>query len=179
MLRPQDVLLACKLFSLGEFEWIFSRLAGSLAISISEAHAATKRCQAAGVLGTPRGKLTIARRKLFELCTMAVPQVYYAVRGPVELGVPTSIYAEPLKGMFPPDSRRVVPLIWPYESGTTKGESLLPLYPTVPRAIQHDEVLYKLLALIDVVRAGEAKERRMAVDMLAKMILGDGRRQES
>jgi hypothetical protein len=176
MLRPQDVLLACKLFSLGESEWIFSRLAGSLAISASEAHAASERCRAAGVLGTPRGKLTVARRKFFELCTVVVPQVYYAVRGSVELGIPTSIYAEPLKGMFVSDLKRVIPLIWPYESGTIKGESLLPLYPTVPRAIQHDEALYKLLALIDVVRAGEAKERQMAVDMLEKMILGDGRR---
>ena len=106
MLRPQDVLLACKLYSLGDSEWIFSRLAGSLSISPSEAHAATKRCRAAGVLGTPRGKLTIAKRKFFELCTVVVPQVFYAVRGPLEVGVPTSIYADPLKGMFSPSSTR-------------------------------------------------------------------------
>lgn len=176
MLRPQDVLLACKLFSLGDSEWIYARLAGSISISPSEAHAAVERCRAAGVLGTPRGKLTIARRKFFELCTVVVPQVFYAVRGPVESGVPTSIYAKPLEGVFQPDPRRVVPLIWPYESGSTKGESLLPIYPTVPRAVQHDEMLHKLLALIDVVRVGEAKERRMAIDLLDKLILGDGRR---
>ena len=33
------------------------------------------------------------------------------------------------------------------------------------------------MALIDVVRVGEAKERRMAIDLLDKLILGDGRRQ--
>ena len=178
MLRPQDVLLACKLFSLGESEWIFSRLAGSLSISASEAHAATERCKSAGVLGTPRGKLTIAKRRFFELCTVTAPQVFYAVRGPVESGVPTSIYAEPLKGVFPPDLKRVVPLIWPYESGATTGESLLPIYPTVPRAVQHDEMLHKLLALIDVVRVGESKERRMAIDLLDKLILGEGHKQD-
>lgn len=179
MLRPQDVLVACKLFSLGESEWNYLRLAGSLSISASETHAATERCRAAGVLGTPRGKLTVARRKFFELVTVAVPQVYYAVRGPVESGIPTSIYAEPLRGVFPKDPNRPVPLIWPSESGGTKGESLLPIYPTMPKAIQHDVVLHKLLALIDVVRVGEAKDRKTATDFLERMILGDGRRQES
>ena len=177
MLRPQDVLVACKLFSLGESEWSYARLAGSISISPSEAHAAVERCRAAGVLGTPRGKLTIAKRKFFELCTVVVPQVFYAVRGAVESGVLTSIYAKSLEGVFQPDPRRVIPLIWPHESGTTKGESLLPIYSTVPRAVQHDEMLYRLMALIDVVRVGEAKERRMAIDLLDKLILGDGRRQ--
>ena len=89
---------------------------------------------------TPRGKLTIAKRKFFELCTVVVPQVFYAVRGAVESGVLTSIYAKSLEGVFQPDPGRVISLIWPHESGTTKGESLLPIYSTVPRAVQHDEM---------------------------------------
>ena len=59
-----------------------------------------------------------------------------------------------------------------------RGESLLPLYPTVPRAIQHDPDLYRLLAFIDVVRVGDSKDRRLATDLLERLILGDGRRQE-
>ena len=177
MLKPQDILVACTLFTLGDAEWPMRRLAGSLSISLGEIHAAVERGRAAGVLGLPRGKLNVARRKLFELVTVAVPQVYYAIRGSVELGVPAAMHADSLKGVFPP-SGRVIPLVWPCATGTVKGESLLPLYPTVPRAIQHDLDLHRLLALIDVVRVGDAKDRRLATDLLDRMILGDGRRQE-
>jgi hypothetical protein len=177
MLKSQDILVACKLHTLGEAEWPMRRLAGSLSISVSEIHAAIERCKAAGVLGTPRGKLNVGKRRFFELVTVAVPQVYYAVRGSVEMGVPTAMHAEPLKGVFLRDGRPI-PLIWPSELGTVKGESLFPLYSTAPRAVQHDPDLHRLLALIDVVRVGDAKDRKLATDLLERMILGDGRRQE-
>jgi hypothetical protein len=177
MLKPQDILVACKLFTLGDAEWPMRRLAGALSISLGEIHAAIERGRASGVLGLPRGKLNVARKKLFELATVAVPQVYYAVRGSMAAGVPTAMHAEPLKGVFSLDGR-LVPLIWPSAAGTVRGESLLPLYPTVPRAIQHDPDLYRLLAFIDVVRVGDSKDRRLATDLLERLILGDGRRQE-
>ena len=177
MLKPQDILVACKLFTLGEAEWPMRRLAGSLTISVGETHAAIERCKAAGVLGTPRGRLNVGRRRLFELATVSVPQVYYAVRGSVEAGVPTAMHADPLKGVFSGDSRPI-PLVWPSEGGRARGESLLPLYPTVPRAVEHDPDLYRVLALIDVVRVGDAKDRRLAIDLLERMILGDGRKRE-
>ena len=177
MLKPQDILVACKLFTLGDAEWPLRRLAGSLSISVGEIHAAVERGKVSGVLGTPRGKLNVARRRLFELVSVAVPQVYYAVRGSVELGIPAAMHAEPLKGVFTRDGRPV-PLVWACESGSVKGESLLPLYPTAARAVQHDPALHRLLALVDVVRVGDARDRRLATDLLERMILGDGRRQE-
>jgi len=177
MLKPQDILIACKLFTLGDAEWPMRRLAGSLSISLGEIHAAVERGRAAGVLGLPRGRLNVARRKFFDLVSVAVPQVYYAVRGSVEIGVPAAMHAEPLKGVFPRDGRPV-PLVWPCERGTVRGESLLPLYLTVPGAVENDPDLHRLLALIDVVRVGDAKDRRLATDLLERLILGDGRRQE-
>ena len=177
MLKPQDVVVACKLFALGDAGWPLRRLAGSLSISTGEAHNAVERCRSSGVIGSPRGKLNVSRRRLFELITVAVPQVYYAVRGSVETGVPAAMHAEPLEGVFSLD-KRLVPLIWPSEMGKVEGESLLPLYPTVPRAIQHDPILHRILALVDVVRVAETKDRRLATDLLERMILGDGRRQE-
>jgi hypothetical protein len=177
MLRPQDILITCKLFALGDAEWPIRKLAGSLSISIGEVHGAIERCKAAGVLGTPRGKLNVNRRKFFELSSVSVPQVYYAVRGSVETGVPTAMHAESLKGVFSRDGRPI-PLVWISDLGTVKGESLLPLYPTVPRAVQHDPTLHQLLALIDVVRVGDARDRKLATDLLERMILGDGRKQE-
>lgn len=172
MLRPQDVLVACKLFCLGEAEWTFSKLAGSVSMSASETHAATERCKKAGILGTPRGKLTVAKKRFFELLTLSVPQVFYAVRGAVGLGVPTSIWAGPLDEWFPLAAREIgsIPLVWPHAGGTVKGESLVPIYPTVPKAVQHDILLYELLSLVDVVRTGDIKERKLAVNLLDKLV---------
>ena len=177
MLKPQDILVACKLFTLGDAEWPIRRLAGSLSISVGETHAAIERGKISGILGTPRGRLNVGRKKLLDLVSVAVPQVYYAVRGSVETGVPTAMHAEPLKGVFSKDGRPI-PLVWPSERGTVKGESLMPLYPTVSRAVEHDPGLHRLLALIDVVRVGDAKDRKLATDLLERMIMGDGRRQE-
>ena len=109
MLKPQDILVACKLFTLGDAEWPMRRLAGALSISLGEIHAAIERGRSSGVLGLPRGKLNVARKKLFELATVAVPQVYYAVRGSMAAGVPTAMHAEPLKGVFSLDGRLVTP----------------------------------------------------------------------
>ena len=162
--------MACKLFSMGEAEWTFSKLAGSISMSASETHEATERCKKAGILGTPRGKLTVVRKRFFELLTLSVPQVFYAVRGQIGLGVTTSVYATPLAGKFPSNEDSLIPLVWPYAGGTVKGESLLPIYPTVPKAVQHDNLLYELLSLVDVVRTGSIKERKLAADLLDKLI---------
>ena len=177
MLKPQDILVACKIFVLGNAEWPMRRLAGSLSISVGETHAAIERGKSSGLLGTPRCRLNVGKRKLFDLLTVSVPQVYYAIRGSVETGVPTAMHAEPLKGVFSGDSRPI-PLVWPSPAGVVRGESLVPLYPTVPRAVEHDPDLHRVLALVDVVRVGDAKDRRLATDLLERMILGDGRRQE-
>jgi hypothetical protein len=174
MLKPQDILLACKVFGIGTEEWPLRRLAGSISISLGEAHASVGRCREAGILAAPRGRLSVVRKGLFRLVSVSAPQVYYAVRGRVDAGVPTSIHAEPLAGVFGV-SDGAIPLVWPCDLGTVRGETLVPLYPTVPRAIRHDPSLHRLLALIDVVRAGGPAERRLATDLLERMILGDGR----
>lgn len=162
--------MACKLFTMGEAEWTFSRLAGSISMSVSETHAATERCKKAGILGTPRGKLTVVRKRFFELLTLAVPQVFYAVRGQIGPGVPTSVYAAPLVGKFPSNEDSLIPLVWLHAGGTVKGESLLPIYPTVPKAVQHDNPLYELLSLVDVIRTGNIKERKLAIDLVDKLV---------
>ena len=173
MLKPQDVLVACKLLSLGDVRWTFSRLAGSLSISVSESHEATERCKKAGVLGISKNKLIVVKRKLFELLTTAVPQVFYAVRGSIQVGTPTSVWAKPLASHFPRESGDDIPLVWPHDGGTTRGESLLPIYPTVPKIVGSDLALYEMLALIDVIRTADIPDRKLASGMLEKIIWKD------
>lgn len=174
MLRPQDILVACKLLVLEGQEWTFSRLAGSLAISTGEIHNVVERSRCSRLITMSRGKLTVSKKRLFDLLTVAVPQIFYAVRGSLCLGVPTSVYAPCLTSRFPREILGSVPLVWPYPTGTgsnlVRGESLLALYPTAPRAVVHDETLYELLALVDVLRTIDSKERKLAIDFLDKLI---------
>jgi hypothetical protein len=43
-----------------------------------------------------------------------------------------------------------------------QGAAVQPLYPSVPGAAQRDPELYHLLALVDALRMGRARERAMA-----------------
>lgn len=181
MLRPQDVLVACKLLALEGQEWTFSRLAGSLAISTGEIHNVVERSQCSRLITMPRGKLTVSKKRLFDLLTVAAPQIFYAVRGPLCLGVPTSVYAPCLTSRFPQREIGSIPLVWPCPTGLSanlvRGESLQALYPTAPRAVAHDPILYELLALVDVVRTTDGKERKLAIDFLDKLIWKEEKRQ--
>lgn len=181
MLRPQDVLVACKLLVLGRDSWSYSRLGGSLSLAPSEVHAAVRRCQVSGLLSA--GKLTVDKRRLLDACTVGVPTIYYAVRGAVAMGIPTATHAACLEGLFPEREAGAICKVWPCEGGPdgVAGESLLPLYPTVPRAVRHDERLHEILALVDVVRVSDLTDRRgredhkIACDLLKKAILhGEG-----
>ena len=162
--------MACKIFTLDGKEWTYSKLGGSLSLSSGEAHNAVERGKVSGLVTLSRRQPVVSKKKLFDLLTVSVPQIFYAVRGAMCVGVPTSIHAKSLVGKFE-KGKDEVPLVWPHPSGSVKGEGLTPIYPTVPRAVQHDSLLYEILALADVVRtAVEPCDRKLAVDLLDKII---------
>jgi hypothetical protein len=45
------------------------------------------------------------------------------------------------------------------------------LYPSVVDAVQNDEKLHELLALVDAIRVGRAREREIAIKELKQRIL--------
>ena len=50
--------------------------------------------------------------------------------------------------------------VWAYAKGNTRGQSIEPLYPSVPEAVLKDEKLYELLAITDAIRVGRTREKR-------------------
>ena len=52
--------------------------------------------------------------------------------------------------------------VWPDPEGTVRGIALTPLHPSVPKAVKGDRLLYELLALVDSLRTGGARERSIA-----------------
>jgi hypothetical protein len=61
--------------------------------------------------------------------------------------------------------------VWPFSKGTARGQSIIPLYKTVPAASQMDSELYELLALSDAVRVGNAREVKLAIEELRKRFI--------
>jgi hypothetical protein len=54
--------------------------------------------------------------------------------------------------------------------GKVRGEALSPLYKSVPTAAQKDKKLYECLALVDAIRAGRARERKLVETLLRERI---------
>ena len=61
--------------------------------------------------------------------------------------------------------------VWPSGKGNLRGQSIIPLYPSVTDAVQKDSKLYELLALIDALRVGKAREKELAILELKKRIV--------
>lgn len=169
-LRAQDVVVACKLHALSAArrDWTYLSLAGEVGLSAGEAHNAVDRCRCSGLLLPSR---EVSLPALRDLLVVAVPRIFYATRGPVARGLPTATHAFPLRGRF--DGRGLL-LVWPCEDGITRlGESLHPIYPSVPAVARRDPVVHELLALADVMRVGSVPEKATAVELLDARLLGE------
>ncbi len=90
--------------------------------------------------------------------------------GAIVRGIPTAHSASPLKDIIRSNENYV----WPSGKGTVRGQSILPLYPSITKAVRKDPKFYELLALVDALRVGRAREREIAVKELKTRIL-DGK----
>ena len=61
--------------------------------------------------------------------------------------------------------------VWPEPRGKFRGLAIEPLYKDVPNPVREDAELYKMLALIVVIRVGRVREWKLAISELQKMIL--------
>ncbi len=86
--------------------------------------------------------------------------------GAVVRGIPTSHSASPLKEEI--SSLEVY--VWPYAKGKIRGHEITPLYQSLPEAALKDPALHELLALVDALRVGRAREKELAIKHLKKRL---------
>lgn len=169
-MKPQDILIALKIQSLCDQagdtapSWPQRLLAGETGVSLSEVSAACRRLEEAGLLDPVRRR--VVRSALREFLVHALKYVFPAKTGEISRGMPTGYAAEPLKGDFLAASDQPVP-VWPDARGKVRGAALEPLYKSVPLAARKDPRLYEYLALADAIRAGRARERTKAIELLS------------
>lgn len=162
-LKPQDVLVVLKLAAQPETAWSYPKLAAELAMSASEVHASVRRATRSGLLREDE-RHTPNRKALLEFLVHGVKYAFPAERGGLTRGLPTAHATAPLHAHFA--ATEEPPPVWPDPDGTVRGEELEPLYRSVPKAARADPSLYELLALVDAVRGGRARERELAVKEL-------------
>src|SRR5216684_5010564 len=159
-LKPQDVVVALKLCAYPGARPAMSIIANDLSLSPSEVHGAIGRLRASRLLHGPDLKSRPNISALEEFLIHGLKYAFPAEHGEVTRGIPTSYAAEPLKSEIAVSSD--LPPVWPWQDGNTRGVGLEPLYKNVPRAALHDRALYQLLALVDAIRDGRARERSLA-----------------
>lgn len=162
-LRPGDVAVALEL-ALRPAE-AFVPLAQAVGVSLGEAHNAVRRLRAARLLAPDQRRVTATA--LVELLVSGVPYVFPGVLGPAARGVPTAWSAPPLSELF----SGADPVVWASAGGNLRGQTLTPLYPGAPSRAKARPDLYQLLALVDALRVGRARERALATTQLRKRLV--------
>jgi hypothetical protein len=161
-LKPQDVVVLLKLLSYGDNDRpSYAQMGEELFLSPSEVHASVKRGKEAHLLVLVGPDEAVPNKAaVLEFLVHGLKYSFPAERGEMARGVPTSYAAEPLKHQI--SAGNDPQPVWPSAEGTARGYSLKPLYRTVPKAAKADQKLYEMLALVDAVRDGRARDRQIA-----------------
>jgi len=161
-LKPIDVVVALRLAETPEAR--YEQLRGDLGISASWAHGAVQRLRAAGLL-RPDSR-TVNRLALKEFLEHGLRYAFPAHPGAERRGVPTAHSGPPLAARIVAEDS----LVWPSLSGTTVGRGIAPLYPQATELPQRCPSLYDNLTLVDALRVGRARERKLAGEELERRL---------
>ena len=167
-MRPQDIVVLCKIISFKDRpDWRQKDIANELNLSQSEVTESLERSRVAGLIDPSKRKLN--KSVLLDFLVHGLPYVFPAEPGKVCRGIPTAHSAYPLNKKIVSEKDIYV---WSCEEGDIRGQSINPLYPSVPYAAQKDPSLYALLALIDAIRVGRAREQKLAIQELKSRLKG-------
>lgn len=90
--------------------------------------------------------------------------------GALTRGVPTASTARVMVELVV-STEREVGFVWPHPAGRQCGQSVAPLIDAAPTLALEDEQLYELLALVDAIRIGSARERQVAAEAFSQRLI--------
>ncbi len=142
----------------------YAALGVELHLSASQIHASTKRLISARLLDDNRAPRP---RAVLEFVQHGLKYIFPVEVGGLALGHPTAWSAPPLDQEL--SSKEMV--VWPHPKGETQGFEVKPIHKVVAEVAMHRPKLHELLSLVDCLRIGRVRERRMAENELKKRIL--------
>ena len=130
-------------------------------LSVGECHNAVRRLRFARLI------LPDERRPSLELLhgflVDGAPFAFPAMLGASAIGVPTMLSSPAFRGLVESSEN----VVWPDADGTARGQSMVPLFPGASKLAIQNAPLYELLTIVDAIRAGSTRTRKLAADLLA------------
>ncbi len=161
-LKPQDVCVILQLTLTPHAT--FRELAARVGQSLGEVHNGSKRLEAARLYLSHRKEVN--RVALLEFLVSGVPYAFPGEWGPETRGVATAHSGPALRDSFESPNA----IVWPSADGDIRGLSLIPLCSGAPKTVKSNPELYRWLTIVDALRVGRARERRVATDLLEQEI---------
>jgi hypothetical protein len=158
-LRPSDIVVALQLTIYSSAQ--FKELAESTGISAGECHNAVRRLRLSQLVQA--GERAPSRDALHQFLVHGVSFAFPAMVGPGTIGISTAHSSPAFRGIVEsPDH-----FVWPNADGEVRGQSLVPLFPGAPALPGRNQRLYELLTIVDALRVGTTRVRKIAAELLA------------
>ncbi len=168
VLKPQDFYLLLVLAACRDLGTTYPELAAYSGLSMSEVHGALRRAEVARLLMFENRRPKLLTPAFKEFLFHGARYAFPAARGALVAGVPTAYAAAPLNAHIAPSADPVP--VWPSMKGSARGMALIPIYPSAPDAALRSSQLHENLALFDALRIGNARERKLAQQLLEKRL---------
>lgn len=184
IMKSQDIFILLKLVSLNQQElssdgddnglfvdcYSARGLAVVLGVSKTEVNASINRSISVGmaVIDRKSNNPKANRKALLEFIIYGLKYVFPAQPMEISRGVPTAFAAPVLQGELMSAGEYIY--VWPDAEGKAKGQSIKPLFKSVPVAVQKDPLLYEYLALVDAIRLGNPREAKVAISGLKERL---------
>lgn len=158
-MKSQDIVVGIALALGGDrAKPTFAELANHIGLAVSQCHQAVQRLVAGRLVdGQRRARV----RSLYNFVVEGVPAVFPGKLGGPTIGVSTGAAAFEKDGVFPEDlpAPSLARWVWPDPAGLFHGLAVEPLHSTCIGIAKRPETksLYEALALIDLVRLGDAR----------------------
>ena len=167
-LKPQDVLLALRL-AVRPGRAPQAEIANAIGISASEVNHGLKRLAGAHLYSSRNDR--VIRAALVEFLVFGLRYAFPAQLGLFGDGMPTAHSASPLVHRLAASKRDGA--VWATEISAVPrvhGHVVDPIYKSAPAAAAKDPALYEMLALVDALRVGRAREREIAKEELTERL---------
>ena len=157
-----------------EPRWTIAQMSEYLGMDNAQVYRAARNAASAKLLindpTATSSMYTPNRVALLEFLVHGVKYMMVPARGRITRGMPTAHAAPVLAGRIDQGTDPVP--VWPTPDGSVRGESFEPLHRCVPIASARDPLFYDVMALVDAIRGGRAREQKIASKLLREILDG-------
>lgn len=164
VISANDIVVLVRLAA-GPGVWTFRSLGAQLELDPAALHRSVARLEEAQLLGAER---TPVRGNVEEFLVHGLRYVFPGELGPLVRGTSTAWGAEPLSKLIA-GADEPAP-VWPDAQGAHRGPALDPIAEAVPKLATEQPDLAEWFALLDAIRVGRARERKLAAELLGERI---------